>query len=147
MLGGPGKILELDDAFIGGKKRRKGVKAGKEAKITILGIAERGGRVHMQVIPNMKALAIRPVLKSRIHPETEKIVTDSHATYAHTIPTDKHEPHSHKDELRDDGFISSTRTIETAFSLFKRGIVGTYHKLSPDHLDSFCLSGCFSNTQ
>ena len=31
----------------------------------------------------------------------------------------------------------STKTIEGVFSLFKRGVIGSYHKLSPDHLDSY----------
>ncbi len=55
-LGGPGKIVEVDETFVGGKMRRKGVKAGKDAKIAVLGIAERGGRVHLQTIENTKAL-------------------------------------------------------------------------------------------
>jgi transposase-like protein len=143
MLGGPGTVVEIDESFVGGKKRRQGVKAGKDAKIKVLGIAERGGRVHMQIIESTKAIAIRPVLESRLHPDTEKVVTDEHSAYNWTIPEEKHEAHSHKDELHDKGFISSTRTIETAFSLFKRGIVGSYHKMSRDHMDAYLQEFCW----
>jgi len=136
-LGGPGTVVEIDESFVGGKKRRKGVKAGKQAKIAVLGIAERGGRVHLQTIPNVTELTIRPILDSKLSPDTGKVVTDGAHVYERTIPKEKHERHSHKVELDEDGFISSTRSIETAFSLFKRGIVGSFHKMSRDHMDSY----------
>lgn len=37
----------------------------------------------------------------------------------------------------------STRTIEGAFSLFKRGVIGSYHHLSKDHLDSYLQEFCW----
>src|ERR1017187_10680111 len=74
MLGGPGKIVEVDETFIGGKQRGKGLKAAHDAKVKVLGIAERGGRIHLQTIPNTKALTIRPILESRVSPDTDKIV-------------------------------------------------------------------------
>ena len=42
-LGGPGKVVEVDETFIGGATRGKGKKAARQAKIAVLGIAERGG--------------------------------------------------------------------------------------------------------
>jgi hypothetical protein len=40
------------------------------------------------------------------------------------------------------GFVSM-KTIEGAFSLFKRGLIGSYHKLSQDHLDSYLGEFCW----
>jgi transposase-like protein len=137
LLGGPGVVVEIDETFIGGKMRRKGLKAAKDAKITVLGMAERGGRTYLKTIENSKALSIRPILEARLHPDTDKVVTDSAAVYSTVIPPHQHEEGVHKEELRDKGFISSTRTIESAFSLFKRGIMGSYHKMSRDHIDSY----------
>jgi transposase-like protein len=142
-LGGPGVVVEVDETFVGGKMRRKGLHAAKDAKVTVLGIAERGGRVHLQTIENSKAMSIRPVLESRLRPDTDRIVTDSAAAYDKTIPEDKHERRSHKQELDDEGFIRSTRSIETAFSLFKRGLVGSYHKMSRDHMDAYLQEFCW----
>jgi len=142
-LGGPGKIVEVDETFIGGVKRRKGIKAGKNAKIAVLGIAERSGRLHLQTVPNTTALAIHPILHDRVNPDTDKVVTDSANVYGKAFPKGKHEKASHHRELRDDGFISSTRYIESAFSLFKRGIVGSYHKMSRDHMDSYLQEFCW----
>src|ERR1039457_4616940 len=142
-LGGPGKVVEIDETFVGGKKLRKGVKAGKDAKIAVLGLAEPGGRIHLQTIESTKALAIRPILEARLSPDTKKVVTDSAPVYTRLIPPEQHEEGVHKDELRDDGFIRSTRTIESAFSLFKRGIVGSYHKMSRDHMDAYLQEFCW----
>jgi transposase-like protein len=142
-LGGPGKVVEVDETFVGGKMKRKGLMAAHDAKIKVLGIAERGGRVHLQTIENTKAEAIRPALEAKLHPDTDKVVTDQHLSYYHVIPKDKHEPHSHKKELDDEGSIWSTRCIETAFSLFKRGLVGSYHKMSRDHMDSYLQEFCW----
>ncbi len=142
-LGGPGKVVEVDETFVGGVTRRKGMKAAKDAKIAVLGIAERSGRIHLQTIESRKAASIRPILESKIDPETDRVVTDAAPVYDYTIPKEKHEGRSHKQELEDDGFIRSTRSIETAFSLFKRGLVGSYHKMSRDHMDSYLQEFCW----
>jgi len=141
-LGGQGKTVEIDEAFIGGKKLRRGVKAGKNAKTVVLGIAERDGRIHMQRIENAKADSIRPVIEAKLSPETDKVITDSAAAYNWIIPVEKHEVTSHKDELETMGELS-TKTIEGAFSLFKRGVIGSYHQLSKDHLDSYLQEFCW----
>jgi len=142
-IGGPGKVVEIDETYVGGKMRRKGYMAARDAKIKVLGLAERGGRVHLQTIESTKAEAVQPVLDAKLHPDTDKVVTDEHMTYYRTVPKDKHEPHSHKRELDEEGFIRSTRSIETAFSLFKRGLVGSYHKMSRDHMDSYLQEFCW----
>ena len=141
-IGGAGKIVEIDETYLGGKKLRKGVKAGKDAKIAVLGIAERNGRIHMQTISNAQAASIKPVLDAKLNPETKQVVTDSASVYSRLIPADKHVEVSHKDELREFGELS-TKTIEGAFSLFKRGIIGSYHKLSKDHMDSYLQEFCW----
>jgi transposase-like protein len=135
-LGGEGKIVEIDEAFIGGKKLRKGVGVGKAAKISVLGMAERNGRVHLQTIDNAKAASLRPILETKLDPNTDKIVTDAASVYTVLIPEEKHEEIVSKDSIRDKGF-SATYTVDGAIALFKRGVIGSYHKLSKDHLDSY----------
>ena len=142
-IGGPGKIVEIDESFIGGKQRGKGLKAAKDAKVMVLGLAERGGRIHLQTIENAKAITIRPVLEAKLDPDTDRVFTDARTSYSRVIPPEKHTETSHKQELRDDGFITGTRSIESAFSLFKRAIVGSYHKMSRDHMDSYLGEFCW----
>jgi len=141
-LGAQGQVVEIDETYLGGKKLRKGVKAGKAAKITVLGIAEHNGRVHMQKISNARAESIKPVLDAKLSPNASQIVTDSASVYTAILPAEKHKEVSHKDELREFGELS-TKTIEGAFSLFKRGVIGSYHHLSQDHLDSYLSEFCW----
>jgi transposase-like protein len=141
-LGSESVTVEVDETMVGGRKRRTGVKAGRDAKTLVIGMAERGGRIHLQTIPSRKASAIKPVLDANLSPDTKQVVTDSLSTYSTTIPKDKHKETSHKEELRDKDW-TSTQTVENAFSLFKRGIVGNYHQLSRDHLDRYLGEFCW----
>ena len=54
-LGSQGQVVEMDETYLGGKKTGRGQKMAKAAKIKILGIAERNGRVHLQRIANVKS--------------------------------------------------------------------------------------------
>ena len=49
---------------------------------------------------------------------------------------------NHGKELADRVW-TTTQTVENAFSLFKRAIVGNYHKLSPWHLDRYMREFCW----
>jgi transposase-like protein len=141
-LGGEGKVVEIDEVYIGGKTSGTGVQAGRDNKATVLGIVERGGRVHMQTIKNAKKATIKAVLDAKLNPDTDKIVTDGAMNYAMLIPAEKHEPGNHQQERKERKPVSN-QTIEGAFSLFKRGVIGSYHKLSREHLDSYLGEFCW----
>jgi len=141
-LGGQGQVVEIDETFLGGRKLRKGVKAGKDAKIAVLGIAERNGRVHLQRISNVKAASIKTVLDAKLSPNVGRVITDSASAYTAILPAEKHVEVNHKEELRTLGELS-TKTVEGTFSLFKRGVIGSYHHLSEDHLDSYLQEFCW----
>ena len=84
-LGGQDQIVELDETFIGGRK--PGMRGtGKSAKIKVFGVAERGGRVHLQRIPDLKLHTIKPVIEAKISPEASQIVTDGSSRYKGIIP-------------------------------------------------------------
>jgi transposase-like protein len=139
-LGGHGQVIEIDESFIGG---HLSVKSPKESnKIKVLGIAERGGRVHLQTVSSLKIEHIKPVMDAMIDPNTSKIATDGANRYLPLIPKDKHIRGNHTAEIKAGDTISN-QTIEGAFSLFKRGLVGQYHQLSPWHLDRYLREFCF----
>jgi hypothetical protein len=141
-LGGPDSTVEVDETFVGGVKRGKGVWVGKQVKQAVLGIAERGGSIHMQIIRDRSVSSIAPVLNDKLAKDTKQVVTDQLGTYAQIIPEDMHKRTSHKEELNNKNW-TSTQTVENAFSLFKRGIVGNYHWLSPWHLDRYLREFCW----
>lgn len=142
-LGGQGQVVEIDETFLGGKTHyRKTAKESKERKVKVFGMVERGGRVRMQRVENLTANTLGDVYKKSVSDNAAKIVTDGSATYAFFVPKDKHVPTNHGQELRDLGTVSM-KTIEGAFSLFKRGVIGSYHHLSTDHLDSYLGEFCW----
>jgi hypothetical protein len=57
------------------------------------------------------------------------------------VPTRKHVRGNHAKELKA-GTVSN-QTIEGAFSLFKRGVVGSYHKLGEEHMDAYLGEFCW----
>ena len=146
-LGSQGQIVEIDETWLGGRAtaahRRKTSKEKQDRKIKLLGMVERGGRVHLQRVENAKAETLRPVIATNLSPNASKVVTDDAAQYKFILPKEKHESTVHEQELNVLGKIEGTKTIEGAFSLFKRGVIGSYHHLSKDHLDSYLQEFCW----
>ena len=77
---------------------------------------------------NRQFEAIKPVLDAKPAEDTKEVVTDGNSTYSRLIPKEKHSRGNHGKELRERDW-TTTQTVETAFSLFKRVIVGDFRKL------------------
>lgn len=90
----------------------------------MVGIAERDGRIHLQTVKSTKNHHVRPVIREKVNPDTETIVTDGAGRYKTLIPKEKHQQGNHKRELHNKNW-TTTQTVENAFSLFKRGLLGT----------------------
>ena len=142
-LGGQGQVVEIDETFLGGKTHyRRTAKDSKDRKVKVFGMVERGGRVRLQRVENLKAGTLGDIYKKNVSENADRVVTDGAATYSFFVPKDKHVPTNHKQELWDTGTVSM-KTIEGAFSLFKRGVIGSYHHLSTDHLDPYLGEFCW----
>jgi hypothetical protein len=110
-------------------------------KDAVMGIRERGGDLRLFKIagPTSEALAER--IKENVSPDVKRVITDEWIGYpaafiACGIKGDKHETIKHKDKIYVRGDVH-TNTIESAFSLFKRGITGNFHKVSIKHLQRY----------
>lgn len=141
-LGEQGQILEIDDTFIGGVGHRKGAFRARHDKIQVIGIVERGGRVHLQRLESVTRVNVQPVIDAVVSPNTRRVITDGSPVYRFTVPREKHVEGNHKEELRHGNKVSN-QAVEGAFSLFKRGIVGSYHKLGAEHLDAYLSEFCW----
>jgi transposase-like protein len=132
-------VVEADETYVGGKVRRKGrpyVK--KDKKDVVLGMIERGGKLKLIPVKDNKMEIIEPVLRKHISPDA-MLQTDESAIY--TIVGKRHFPGRHRmiNHTRSYGFGDNhTNTIENAFSLLKRGIYGSFHKVSIKHLGRYC---------
>ena len=141
-VGGPGKIVEADETFIGGKEKNKHKRlrnkkniggAGKEA---VFSLVERGGRVRSQHVANVSAKTLRPILTAQIDAATS-LMTDGAGQYRHMHKDfARHEMVNHEiDEyVRGD---AHTNTIESYFAILKRGVIGTFHHVSQQHLKRY----------
>jgi|SRR6185437_107035 transposase len=131
-IGGPGKTVEADETFIGGKDE-----IGHDDKAIVLGMVERGGDVvTRQIAMRSKAHIIPHVVKfvkpgSRINTDEAsnfKLLKERYG-YDHEMVD-----HHRKEYVRGD---VHTNTIEGFWSNVKRGIKGTYVHVSKKHLTSY----------
>lgn len=128
-------IIELDETFIGGKEKGVGKGSTRHLK-TILGAMERGGDVRLKVSGRRNKKAIHAVVKDVAADDSEAFYTDEYASYLGVGDGNtRHESVDHKAEwVRGD---VHTNTVEGVWSLLKRSVVGSYHKLSEKHLPAY----------
>jgi len=136
-----GGVLEIDETYIGGKKTGRGVKAGKDNKTAVFGVIKRGGNLHLQHInkSSVDATDARDFINENIGKWAQMVCTDESVIYPRNLKHFEHRHqsvnHSAKEYVRYK-FIH-TNTIENAFSLFKRGIIGNFHQVSAKHLHRY----------
>jgi transposase-like protein len=141
-LGGKGKIVEIDETFIGGleknkhRKQRKHVGTGGAGKEAVFSLVERDGRVQSHHVVSVTAKTLRPIIKAQVDGKT-LVMTDEGAT-AKSLGKEfkKHGMVNHSIGEYVRGNIH-TNTIEGYFSILKRGVVGTYHHVSQQHLKRY----------
>jgi transposase-like protein len=128
-------IVEIDETYVGGKARRHLPKSKKEV---VIGIRKRGGDLRLIRASEATAKEIRRIVGDNVSEDVEVIVTDESAIYPFGL-TSKHRK-VHKTICHQKEYVSGdvhTNTVESAFSLLKRGIIGTWHKVSAKHLSSY----------
>ena len=133
--------VEVDETYVGGKKRGWGVYAGKRAKEVVIGIKQRGGDLRFFHAEDVKVGTLAKYIKENISSDVDVMMTDEFGVYPWAIDKagldrKKHKKIRHKDHCYVDGDIY-TNTVESAFSLLKRGIVGTWHRVSAKHLAAY----------
>lgn len=143
-LGGENRVVEADETYVGGKEKnkhankriRKGRGAvGKEAAFSLV---ERDGRVRSFHLPSVSAKTLRPILYAQIDRKSY-LMTDEAAVYGDigtAFAGHGTVNHSADEYVRHGGFMH-TNTVENYFSIFKRGITGTYHHVSQRHLKRY----------
>ena len=134
-------IIEMDETYSGGKMRGKGVRAAKAAKQEVIGIKERGGNVRFFHAPDAKIETLAKYLKEHVSGTVEMINTDDFGAYPKALrlaghDLAKHRTVNHSQGIYVDG-LDTTNGIESAFSLFKRALIGSYHKVSIKHLHRY----------
>ena len=120
--------------MVGGKRTGEN---WRENKHWVAGAIERGGRVRIERIPNVKRDTLHGFIQRTVKDEAEAIYTDDLKSYIGIGDDDtRHETVNHSAEEWVVGDVH-TNSIEGVWSLFKRSIVGTFHKMSAKHMDRY----------
>src|SRR5579871_1099628 len=136
-------IVEVDETFIGGKWgnkhardrrriRRQHGKGGPVGKMIVAGAVERGGTLVARVVEATTKEALGAFLREAVSDKVSLICTDQWAAYDH-LPVDLHRSVDHSRDQYVVGAVH-TNTIEGFWSLVKRRMVGTFHKVSAKYL-------------
>jgi transposase-like protein len=132
--------VEIDEMYIGG--HTKNVDKWKK-HAPVVGIRERGGHLHFISAANLNQDKINEIIARNVDKTVDVIMTDESKLYNFTTTMyhkAKHKRVNHKaDEYvrYEGGLCVTTNAIESAFSLFKRGVVGAWHKVSVKHLPAY----------
>jgi len=136
-----GKV-EMDETYVGGVQRGKHWKRlENNTKEVVIGIKQRNGELRFFHAEDAKKGTLAKYIKENISQDVEVIMTDELPAYPGAIVNAgmKDVPHktvNHGAKIYVDGDVT-TNGIESAFSLLKRGIVGSWHKVSAKHLMAY----------
>jgi transposase-like protein len=134
-------VVEIDETYVGGKVRGRGHQAGRDNKEVVLGIRQRNGEVRFFHARDAKAGTIAQFIRDNVSEDVDVIMTDDFMTYPYAmnragVPAQKHKTINHSGNVYVIGDVH-TNTVENAFSLLKRGIMGTWHRVSAKHLAAY----------
>ena len=103
-----------------------------------MGAIQRGGKLRLEHVTGSTVGNFREFIQKHVSEDVERVMTDQHRAYPAALGelVDRHETVNHiiKEYVRGD---VTTNAIESVFSLFKRGVIGQYHKLSAKHLQRY----------
>lgn len=139
-IGGEGKVVEVDETYVGGKEtnKHKNKRLAKSdhlgGKQAVLSLVERGGRVRSFHVPRVTAKTLRPIIVNTAH-RASHLMTDGAQMYpkvGREFASHSAVDHAAGEYVRM-GFHHSN-TVENYFSILKRGVTGTFHHVSEQHL-------------
>lgn len=134
-LGSGGGTVEADETLVGGRVKGKG-RGFKKNKTPVVALVERGGRVRSRSVKNVTGKTLKRVLDEYLDPSAH-LVTDEWPAYrkpGRRFASHETVNHSAGEYVRDH---VHTNTVEGFFSLFKRGLNGTFHHIGHHYIDQY----------
>lgn len=130
-MGGEGRTVEADETAITNSRKTKRGPGRKKPHTTVLALVERGGPIRSMVIDHR---GIEVMVNQNISRKS-RLVTDKGRPYL-LVDVAAHESvdHSKYEWARDD---VHTNTLEGFFSIFKRGLIGTYQHIDAKHFNRY----------
>jgi transposase-like protein len=134
-LGGPGKVVESDEAFVGGKQSRRAYRKVAPKK-KVVALVERNGRARSFHVANIHANTVRSALVTHVHRASTLMTDDANIYREVGREFSRHGHILHASRHYAEGDIHSN-TAENFFSILKRGVIGTYHHWSAAHMHRY----------
>src|ERR1700736_1845433 len=136
-IGGADKVIEADESYVGGKAKNRAHKP-EPTKHIVMTLVERGGKARSFHVKNATAKTLR---ETAVKTASRKsyLMTDENPAYTKLGKEfDGHGTvnHSANEYVRLGGFVH-INSAENYFSIFKRGVVGTFHHISEQHLHRY----------
>lgn len=141
--------IEADETYVGGKDRNRHASKrtnvggrGSQGKTIVAGIVQRHGSIIAKVVPDASAKSLVPNITTHVMPRST-VFTDEWAGYSSlTRRGYRHERVHHGQGVYVSG-TASTNTIESFWSLIKRGIDGVHHVVSSKYLQDYINAYAF----
>jgi transposase-like protein len=142
LLGG---IVEVDETYVGGKDKNRhwdkkthlGGRSEGANKTPVVGAVKRKGNVIARVVEGVSRAALEQFINEAVSTRVSLLCTDDFRSYNRLRYRFPHESVNHsKGQYVTQGVVGAihTNTIEGFWSLIKRGMVGTFHKVSKKYL-------------
>lgn len=137
-IGGSGKTVESDETFVGGKAKNAHKNKPIPKKHAVHALVERGGAVRASHVPDVTAKTLRKAIAKHVDPKSTMNTDDALAYYFMSREFAAHGTvnHSQGEYVSKDG-KTHINTAEAFFAIFKRGVMGSFHSISEQHLQRY----------
>src|SRR5438552_7796625 len=142
-LGGENKVVEADEAYIGGKARNKAF-GSPPKKMAVFTLVEREGKARSRHVADVTAKTLRETITTQASRESY-LMTDEALVYERLgkeFAGHGTVNHSADEYVRTGGF-HHTNTAEGFIGLFKRAVYGQFHHVSEAHLHRYLAEADF----
>jgi len=136
LMGTGGGIVEADETYWGNNGKQRAGARGYDHKMKVVSLVERGGEKRSIVVRSVNGKTLKELLDQNVC-KSAHLMTDEHAGY--TKVGKEYASHGvtrHSKGQYVDG-VNHSNTVESSFSLLKRGLVGTFHHVGEQHLQRY----------
>lgn len=134
--------VEIDETYVGGRADNQHKGRSLTKKAPVVAIIQREGKARTRVVNAVSAKNLMKVLRDHVDVEST-VMTDDFISYRkvdevffqhHAVV------HSKKEYVRGTAHVNN---CESFFALLKRGLMGSFHHVSRDHLHRYCNEFAF----
>lgn len=128
--------VEIDETYVGGKRKGKGQMGKKSHRTIVMGILQREGVVKATIVPNVRAITLLPIVQANV--DSGSVISSDELSSYRTLSKYGyiHGTVDHADGEYVSG-IHHTNSIEGFWSHLKRGIRSTHTSVSRKHLQKY----------